>query len=96
MAISAPQMRAARGLLNWSVEDLASRSRVEITQISAFEATGDYPGTEIMASLRSTLESAGVAFIDSDQLGSGVRFLQPAGVADVGLRPDQLNSSNDG
>jgi len=71
------QIRAARGLLNLSVAQLAERTRLGINTIKRAEATNDVaPITAANAKLIvSTLEEAGVEFIPPHgNAGAGVRF----------------------
>lgn len=66
-------MRAARGLLRWSADDLAKASKVSIATIRRAEATDDAPKTTDanLAAIRTALEAAGVEFINDDR-GDGV------------------------
>ena len=71
--MTSAQVRAARGLLNWTVRELSERSGVHRNTITNFE-TGRYQGSEgALAALRAALESAGVEFLDNG-LGPGVRL----------------------
>lgn len=69
-------MRAARGLLRWSADDLAKASKVSIATIRRAEATDDAPKTTDanLAAIRIALENAGVIFIDQNGNGPGVRL----------------------
>lgn len=68
------QVRMARALLNWSLDDLAEVSGVHRNTISNFE-TGKYSGEPAkLAAVKNALESAGVIFVDEDIEGSGVRL----------------------
>jgi DNA-binding XRE family transcriptional regulator len=82
------QCRAARGLLNWNQDRLASAAGVELSAIRAFEAEKAVPRM-IAQSLQRAFEAAGIEF--SDHGAPGVRQ-QPAPAV---LRPDELNASND-
>ena len=70
------QIRAARGLLNMSVAELASETGLAINTIRKAEATNGVPAITAapMSLIRMTLEAAGVQFVDADTLGPGVRF----------------------
>ena len=72
--VTSAQIRAARGLLNWSVRELAERSGVHRNTITNFETgkSGGEPST--LAAIRATLESAGVIFVDANGEGPGVRI----------------------
>lgn len=68
------QIRAARGLLNWTVRDLAEKAGVHRNTITNIE-TGKYAGDpETLEIIRSALENAGVEFIPSNGGGPGVRL----------------------
>jgi len=81
MGISSAQLRAARALLRWSALDLAKASRVGVATIRRVEVMdGDIPVTSANeAALRKALETAGVAFIDENGGGPGVRLRKPVG-----------------
>lgn len=97
--LSAAQCRAARALLDWPADELASRARVPGTWLEAFEQ-GTEPGGDNdpgeTARLRRTLEAAGVEFLDSGLAsaggGPGLRVRAPADY----IPAEQLNSANDG
>lgn len=95
--LTSAQLRAARGLLNWTVRDLAERSQVHRNTISAFESDKTLPNASTLAALIRPLEQAGVVFLEqsapSPDGGPGVRLrAQPA----AWLRPDELSAENDG
>ena len=75
--ITASQCRAARALLDWSQQDLASQSRVGIVTIRQLEAGVHEPRPATLQVVRQALEKAGVAFIDENGGGAGVRFRKP-------------------
>lgn len=67
--MTSAQMRAARGLLNWTVRDLAERAGVHRNTVSNIE-TGAYAGApETLEAIRRALEKAGVEFTNSNQPG---------------------------
>lgn len=70
------QVRAARGLLNISVTQLAEKTGLGMNTIRRAEASNaSVKLTEANATLlKSTLERLGVVFIDADDLGPGVRL----------------------
>lgn len=76
MYLTGAQIRAARGLLRWSAEELAKRSRLGRITVTRAEATDGLPSmTEAnMAALRGALEAAGVQFIPENGGGAGVRM----------------------
>ena len=62
MNITAGQMKAARGLLAWSQDDLAIACGVETPTVVNFEFGRQSPGPEALDSIRAALEAAGVDF----------------------------------
>lgn len=74
MTLTAAQSRAARGLLGWSQENLARRSKVGRATIADFEAGKRVPYERTLKELQSTLEAAGVVFIPENGGGAGVRL----------------------
>ncbi len=68
--IDAKQIRAARGLLDWTQETLAEMSGVARTTIKNVENGSTLPRLETSNALQRTLEEAGVEFTPS----SGVRM----------------------
>lgn len=72
--MTSEQLRVARALLNWSLDDLAQISGVHRNTISNFE-TGKYRGErEKTGAMRRALEASGAIFIDENGEGSGVRL----------------------
>jgi transcriptional regulator with XRE-family HTH domain len=71
--VTSAQVRAARGLLNWTVRDLAERSGVHRNTVTRIETEATAPGHSL-ASVQSALESAGVEFIAENGGGAGVRL----------------------
>lgn len=71
--VTSAQVRAARGLLNWTVRDLAERSGVHRNTITRVETETTGPGHS-HAAIRAALEAAGVIFIDENGAGPGVRL----------------------
>jgi PAS domain S-box-containing protein len=74
--LTGAQIRAARGILNWSVRDLAEKAQVSGSTIRRLEeADGPVsPGEAAIASMREALEKAGVEFLFPP---SGKPGLQP-------------------
>lgn len=68
------QCRAARGWLDWSQEQLASRANVSLSTVRDFEKERREPIANNIEAMQSVLEEAGIRFF-SEALGSpGVRF----------------------
>ena len=87
-AMTPGQCRAARGLLNWSEDRLASAAGIEVFVLRDFEGEKAVPRMSAQA-LQRVFEAAGIEF--SDHGAPGVRQ-QPAPAV---LRLDELNASND-
>jgi transcriptional regulator with XRE-family HTH domain len=54
--------RAARGLLDWSQEQLAQRAGVGLSTVRTFESDGEIRRSNV-AAIRAAFESVGVEFI---------------------------------
>lgn len=76
--ISPMQCRAARGLLDWSQQDLADRAKVGIVTVRQLEAGTHEPRRSTLQVVRMAFEAAGVLFIDENGGGAGVRLLKPS------------------
>jgi transcriptional regulator with XRE-family HTH domain len=76
-AISAGQLRAARGLIGWSQGDLAKAADVGRATIADFEAGKREPYARTLDNLRAALETAGVIFVEENGEGPGVRLRKP-------------------
>ena len=80
--ITATQCRAARGLLDWSQEQLATKAGVGLSTAKDFEAGRTTPRRSNMAAMRLTLERGGVEFLDAGETsvggGVGVRLAREA------------------
>ncbi len=74
--ITTRQIKAARALLGWSQSDLAKRSGVSEPTLARLEAIdGELGGREsTVQKIRTTIESAGLEFIDENGGGLGVRL----------------------
>jgi predicted transcriptional regulator len=72
--ISSMQCRAARGLLDWSQQDLADRAKVGIVTIRQLEAGTHEPRRSTLQVVRMAFEAAGVELIDENGGGPGVRL----------------------
>ena len=80
LKVSIRQIKAARALLSWSQEELASAAGVSIPTIKRLEAQdGPVGGREetAMRIIRS-IRAAGVEFIDENGSGIGVRLQKPS------------------
>jgi transcriptional regulator with XRE-family HTH domain len=72
--ITPAQCRAARGLINWSQQDLAREARIGIVTVHQLEAGVSQPRRATLDVIRRAFESAGVDFIDENGGGPGVRL----------------------
>jgi len=75
-ALLSAQIRAARALLKWTAQDLARKSAVSLSTIKRAELSADVPALNAANALaiRRAFEDAGVAFIDRNGGGPGVRL----------------------
>ena len=71
--ITSEQCRAARGLLDWTQAQLADAVGLSALSIRTFEKGGAMRASNQQA-LRNALEAAGVAFIEPNGGGPGVRL----------------------
>ena len=72
--ITASQCRAARGLLDWTQQELADAARIGVATVRQFEGGGAETRQATLAVLKWALESEGVEFIDENGGGPGVRL----------------------
>jgi transcriptional regulator with XRE-family HTH domain len=72
--ITPSQCRAARGLLGWNQEDLATRAGVSQVTVHQLEAGSTQPRRATLDVIRRAFENAGVEFIDENGGGPGVRL----------------------
>ena len=75
-ALTGAQIRAARGLLRWSAEELARETSLGLATIRRAEVADDETSMTAANNLavRRALEAAGVEFIDENGGGPGVRL----------------------
>lgn len=72
--ITPAQCRAARGLLDWSQQDLATQAGVGVVTIRQVEAGVNEPRRATLVVVRQAFEAAGIEFIDENGGGAGVRL----------------------
>jgi predicted transcriptional regulator len=72
--ISPEQCRAARGLLDWSQQELANKAAVGIVTVRQLEAGTHEPRRATLDVVRRAFEKAGVEFIEENGGGPGVRL----------------------
>jgi transcriptional regulator with XRE-family HTH domain len=74
LSITPDQCRAARAIINWSQAKLSEAAGVSRATLAEFEAGKRNPILNNINSIQSTLESAGVIFVDENGQGPGVRL----------------------
>jgi predicted transcriptional regulator len=76
LKVSIRQLKAARALIGWSQEELASAADLSLPTIKRLEAAeGWLAGRQTTVhSIRAALERAGIEFIDENGGGPGVRL----------------------
>lgn len=74
--ISSHQIRAARALLRWSADSLASESGIGVATIRRMELAEGVPASNVntLMAIKTALEAAGIEFLGTPQEGAGVRF----------------------
>jgi transcriptional regulator with XRE-family HTH domain len=74
--ITSAQIRAARGLLNWSRKDLAEKSGISFASMMRLESFDGVPSSNIktLDALKKAFEDAGVEFTGSPKNGAGVKW----------------------
>ena len=80
LKVSIRQVKAARALLGWSQEDLASAASVSLPTIKRLEAqAGDLGGrSDTGSKICSALAAGGIEFISQNGGGVGVRLRKPS------------------
>jgi len=75
MEISGRQIRAARGLLGWTQQQLADAAIVSLTSLKAVENGSSDPRLSTLSAVRKALEDAGIEFVPpSGGKGEGLRL----------------------
>jgi predicted transcriptional regulator len=77
--ITPEQCRAARGLLDWSQQELANKAALGIVTVRQLEAGTHEPRRATLDVVRRAFEKAGVEFIDENGGGPGARLRKPVG-----------------
>ena len=74
--ITSAQIRAARGLLDWSRRELSENSGVGFSSLLRLESAEGVPNSHVktLEALQSFFEKAGVEFVGSPNDGPGVRL----------------------
>lgn len=77
--VNAEQIRAARGWLNLSQDELAQRSGVAKRTIARIEQDVSIPYDRTLRDLQSCLEDMGIEFLFDGAKGVGIRLRSDAG-----------------
>lgn len=64
--VNGPQIRAARALLGWDQQELATRAQVAVRTLSSFEDGARAPRERVRQAIVDALRNAGIEFIESD------------------------------
>ena len=74
--ITSAQIRAARGLLDWSRKDLAQSSGLSFASMMRLESFDGVPASNFktLEAIKKAFEDAGVEFIGTPESGAGVRW----------------------
>jgi transcriptional regulator with XRE-family HTH domain len=70
------QCRAARGLLNWTQDEMASAARLSVVTVRNFENEKSTPQRATLDVIQRALEAAGIEFTNGEQ--PGVRLAKAA------------------
>ena len=68
------QCRAARAMLGWSRDRLASEAEVAVGTVIDFERGARQPYKRTLLDLRRAFEGSGVVFLEANQDGPGLRL----------------------
>lgn len=71
------QCRAARGLLDWTQQELADKAGVGVVTIRLLEAGQTIPRRATLRVIQNAFESADVELISANGGGAGVRLREP-------------------
>ena len=63
MSITTAQIRGARGILNWSQQDLAQRTGISATSIGSIENGQTTPRQSTLETIKTTFERNGIEFL---------------------------------
>lgn len=92
MQITADQCRAARSLLNWTQDKLATNAVVSRATIADFESSTRQPMKNNLRSIADCLFAAGIEFIPEEaNRGVGVRFREQKLTYIKNVKIDRLN-----
>ncbi len=74
--ITSAQIRAARGMLDWTRSDLSKKSGVGFSSMQRLESADGVPGAQFktLEAIKDAFEKAGIEFIGTVDDGAGVRW----------------------
>lgn len=74
--ITSAQIRAARGMVDWSRKKLAEQSGVSFASMMRLESFEGVPSSNFktLEAIKSAFEKAGIEFIGTPDSGAGVRW----------------------
>ncbi len=74
--ITSAQIRAARGMLDWSRKDLAEKSSVSFASMMRLESFDGVPSSNVktLDAIKKAFENAGIEFVGTPENGAGVRW----------------------
>jgi transcriptional regulator with XRE-family HTH domain len=75
--VTSAQCRAARGLLDWSQQELAEKAGIGVVTVRQLEGGTHEPRRATLDVVRRCLEAAGIEFIAPNGGGPGVRLRTP-------------------
>jgi predicted transcriptional regulator len=92
--LTAQQIRGARAMLGLTQGDLAHQAGIPAAALDQIESGMANPKPATLRLVKAALERAGIAFIEADGRGPGLRLKQRES-GEAALRPEELNASND-
>lgn len=74
--LTGAQVRAARMVLRWTVQDLARVAAISVSTVKRLEVHDDVPpiSAKNLQNVQSALEAAGIEFIGTPDDGPGIRI----------------------
>lgn len=76
MSITTAQIRGARGILNWSQQDLAQRTGISATSIGSIENGQTTPRQNTLDTIRTTFERNGIEFLGLEGVRVQSNYIQ--------------------
>ena len=76
MTITIAQIRGARGILDWSQQDLSDRTGISATSIGSIEKGHTTPRAKTLEKIRGAFESNGIEFLGLDGVRQQSNYVQ--------------------